>query len=167
MDDKWNSLSRECFSFIYVWCFWIFQFDVIVPTRNLFTNGVVGCLLYHVYHSIYDYVCVCVCICVCSVIRIFSWIALNTQYFHLHINSQHADNKVFFFPLMLFHYRYVIKLVDLIHSGVEMVGPKKREMSGIILNYFYSGILASVMIFVKYSLYLSYYIYLIVSNITH
>lgn len=67
---------------------------------------------------------------------------------------------------MLFHYRYVIKLVDLIHSGVEMVGPKKREMSGIILNYFYSGILASVMIFVKYSLYLSYYIYLIVSNIT-
>lgn len=26
----------------------------------------------------------------------------------------------------------------LAHLGVEMVGPQKREMSGIILNYFYS-----------------------------
>lgn len=32
----------------------------------------------------------------------------------------------------LFNYPFYI------HSGVEMVGPKKREMSGIILNYFYS-----------------------------
>lgn len=54
-----------------------------------------------------------------------------------------ACRQKFFFSLALFHYQYVIKLVDLIHSGVEMVGPKKREMSGIILNYFYSGILAS------------------------
>lgn len=53
------------------------------------------------------------------------------------------QTEKFFFSFALFHYRYVIKLVDLIHSGVEMVGPKKREMSGIILNYFYSGILAS------------------------
>lgn len=95
-----------------------------------------SCLSFHLW------LCVFVCICVCSLIRTFSWIALNTQCFHLHINSQHADRKVFF-SFALFHYRYVIKLVDLIHSGVEMVGPKKREMSGIILNYFYSGILAS------------------------
>lgn len=51
-----------------------------------------------------------------------------------------ASTTAYLLLSVLFHWIYPFRFYffSLLHSGVEMVGPKRREASGIILNYFYS-----------------------------